>query len=115
MLKLYDYGKIVVAKRVAPAGAATPPGPDTKRRFVPMSTLPYALRRVHADGREEPVGVYPTFGEGWSAGTRAVTVEDREHAYALYRGGRRVARFGFGRLTVGHSAQSVSALLGPVS
>lgn len=80
-----------------------------------MSTLPYALRRVHADGTEVPAGEYPTFEAGWSAGTRAVTVEDREHAYALYRGGRRVARFGFGRLTVGFDAERLPFLLGPVS
>ena len=61
---------------------------------------PYVLRRVRSDGTEEPVGEHPTFEAGWSAGTHAVTVEDREHAYALYHGDRRVARFGFGRLMV---------------
>jgi hypothetical protein len=50
-----------------------------------MTTLPHALRRVHADGREEPVAEYPDFKAGWRAGTRAVTVEDCKHAYALYR------------------------------
>ena len=79
-----------------------------------MTTLPHALRRVHADGTEEPVGRYPTFGAGWSAGTRAVTVEDREHAYALYRDGRRLVRFGFGRLMLSRSAERLPALLGPV-
>jgi hypothetical protein len=67
MQNIYIYGKIMVAKRVAPAGAATPPGPDTKRRFVPMSTLPYVLRRVHAGGREGPVADYPVFEAGWRA------------------------------------------------
>ena len=78
-----------------------------------MSTLPYALRRVHADGSVEPVGEYPTFVEGWSAGTRGVTVEDRQHAYVLYRGGRRLARLGFSRVMVRFDAERVPALLGP--
>jgi hypothetical protein len=62
-----------------------------------MTTLPYALRRVYADGGEEPVSDHPTFGDGWSAGQHAVH-EDRENAYALYRGQRRPARFSSGRL-----------------
>jgi len=62
-----------------------------------MITLPYALRVVYADGREEPVSDHPSFGDGWSAGQRAV-YEDRKNAYALYRGAHRVARFGPGRL-----------------
>jgi hypothetical protein len=43
------------------------------------------------------------------------TVEDREHAYALYRGGRRVARFGFGRLVVRFDAERLPSLVGPVT
>jgi hypothetical protein len=80
-----------------------------------MTTLPYALRRVHADGTEELAGEYPTFREGWGAGTRAVTVEDRENAYALYRDERRIARFGFARLAVSQSAAGLPAHLGPVT
>jgi hypothetical protein len=80
-----------------------------------MTTLPCALWRVHADGTQEHVGEHPTFREGWSAGTRAVTVEDHEHAYALYRGGRRVARFGFGRLVVRFDAERLPAVLGLVA
>ena len=78
---------------------------------------PYVLRRVRSDGTEEPVGDHPTFREGWSAGTRAVTVEDREHAYALYREGRRVARFGFSRLMVRFDAERLPSepLLGAAS
>jgi hypothetical protein len=78
-----------------------------------MTTLPYALWRVHADGTEEHVGEHPTFGEGWSAGTRAVTVEDREHA--LYRAERRVARFGFARLMPRFDAERLPTLFGPVA
>ena len=58
-----------------------------------MGTLPYALRRVHPGGTGETVSEHPTFGEGWSAGQRAVH-GDRENAYALYRGDRRLAGFG---------------------
>jgi len=79
-----------------------------------MSTLQYALRRVYADGGEEPVSDHATFGDGWSAGQRAVH-EDREAAYALYRGNRRLARFGSGRLMQSAAAGHLSALLGAVS
>jgi hypothetical protein len=44
-----------------------------------------------------------------------MTVEDHEHAYALYRGRRRVARFGFGRLVVRFDAERLPAVLGPVA
>jgi hypothetical protein len=80
-----------------------------------MTTLPYALWRVHEDGTDKPVSEHPTFGEGWSAGTCAVTVEDREHAYALYRDGRRVARLGFGRLVVRFDAERLPSLFGPMA
>ena len=76
-----------------------------------MSTLPYALRRVYADGSEEHVNDHATFGEGWSAGQHAVH-EDRENAYALYRGDRRLARFGSGRPMQGADTAHLSALLG---
>ena len=76
-----------------------------------MITLPYALHRVYADGSEEPVSDHATFGDGWSAGQRAVH-EEREVAYALYRADRRVARFGSARLTQGAGAEHLSAILG---
>jgi hypothetical protein len=76
-----------------------------------MITLPYALRRVYAHGREEPVSDHATFADGWSAGQRAV-YEDRENAYALYRGDRRLARFGSGRLMPRAGAGHLSAVLG---
>jgi hypothetical protein len=76
-----------------------------------MTTLPYALRRVYADGGEEPVSDHPTFGDGWSAGQHAVH-EDREKAYALYRGQRRLARFGSARLAQHTGAGYLPALLG---
>jgi len=60
---------------------------------------PFALRRVHQDGTEEPVSKHPSFEYGWAAGQEAVH-EHREAAYALYRGGRRIARFGFNRIAV---------------
>ena len=77
----------------------------------------YALHRVRSDGTEEPVSEHPTFGADWSAGTHAVTVEDREHAYVLYHGDRRVARFGFRRLMVRFDAEGLPSepLLGAKS
>ena len=56
------------------------------------------LFRVRDDGTEEAVSEHPDFESGWQAGTAAVH-EDRENAYSLYRGGRRVARFCHHRLT----------------
>ncbi len=75
-----------------------------------MSTLPYALRRVHPDGAEAPVSEHPTFEDGWSAGQRAVH-ENRDHAYALYRGGRRLAGFGSGRLLPRAAARRPPAII----
>ncbi len=71
----------------------------------------YALRRVYRDGTEEAVGEHPNFGDGWSAGQRAVH-RDREHAYALYRGEQRIARFGFNRLMPRATAGNLDALAG---
>ncbi len=79
-----------------------------------MVTLPYALRRVYADGSEEPVGDYAAFGDGWSAGQRAVH-EDRKNAYALYRGDRRLAGFGSSRLLPRVDAGRPPTILGMVS
>ncbi len=61
-----------------------------------MTTVTHALYRVHPDVSEEPVSEHPTFTEGWEAGTSAVH-HDRDHAYALYRGRTRVARFAHAR------------------
>lgn len=69
----------------------------------------YALRRVHPDGTEEPAGAYPDFDAGWAAGQRAVHA-DRGAAFALYRGERRIARFGFNRLMPRAAAGNLDAL-----
>jgi len=71
----------------------------------------YALRRVYRDGTEEPAGEPATFEEGWVAGQGAVH-RDREHAYALYRGERRIARFGFNRLMPRATGSNLDALAG---
>ena len=71
----------------------------------------YALRRVHPDGSEQPAGAYPDFAEGWAAGQRAVHA-DRGATFALYRGGRRIARFGFNRLMPRAAAGNLDALAG---
>lgn len=75
-----------------------------------MSTLPYALRRVYADGGEEPASDHATFGDGWSAGQHAVH-ENRGNAYALYRGDRCLARFGSGRFMQHAGTGHLSAVL----
>lgn len=62
------------------------------------SRAPFTLVRVHPDGTEEQVSGHQSFEEGWQAGTRAVTVEDKQGAYSLYERGRRVAKFGHARL-----------------
>ncbi len=74
-----------------------------------MNTLPFALRRVHPDGATEPVSTHRDFAEGWSAGTSAVHA-DRDHAYALYRGRTRVARFGHAQSKPRVSASNLDAL-----
>jgi len=61
------------------------------------SAQPYALVRINPDGIDEAVSKHPSFEEGWSAGQSAVA-EDRASAFSLYRGSRRVARFGHSRL-----------------
>ena len=71
----------------------------------------HALRRVHPDGSEEPAGAYPDFAAGWAAGQRAAHA-DRAAAFALYRGERRVARFGFNRLLPRATAGNLDALAG---
>jgi hypothetical protein len=57
----------------------------------------FTLLRVNPDGTQEEVSKHPSFEDGWSAGQSAVA-EDRAHAFSLYRGSRRVARFGHSRL-----------------
>jgi hypothetical protein len=79
-----------------------------------MTTLLYALRRVHADGGEEPVRKHLTFVDGWSVGQSAVH-EDRNNALALYRVQRRLARFGSARLMQHAGTQHLPILLGPGS
>jgi len=77
--------------------------------FVSTATVTHALYRVHPDATEEPVSTHPDFGEGWSAGTSAVHA-DRDHAYALYRGRTRVARFGHARSKPRVSVSNLDAL-----
>jgi hypothetical protein len=75
-----------------------------------MTTVTHALWRVHPDASEEPVSEHPTFTEGWEAGTAAVHA-DRDHAYALYRGRTRVAKFGHARITPHLSAANLDTLV----
>jgi hypothetical protein len=70
-----------------------PPTPDNTPEVLPMTTVTHALYRIHPDASEELVSEHPTVTEGWGAGTSAVHA-DRDHAYALYRGRTRVAKFG---------------------
>jgi hypothetical protein len=73
---------------------------------------PYVLYRVHQDGTEELIGEHSAFESGWKAGTRVVTVEDKENAYSLYDRGRRVAKFGHARLMPRLGAERVSSMVG---
>jgi hypothetical protein len=75
----------------------------------------YVLRRVHPDGGEEHVSEHPDFGSGWSAGTSVVTVEDKQNAYALCQGQRRVAKFGRSRLMPQLNAERASEMAGMLS
>jgi hypothetical protein len=45
----------------------------------------------------EQVGTFASFGEGWAEGQHRTHIEP-EAAFSLYRGGRRIARFGHNRL-----------------
>jgi len=72
-------------------------------------TSPYVLVRVDQEGTEEPVSEHPTFEDGWQAGTSAVHRE-RQDAYSLYRGGRRVARFCHHRIAVSSKSFDWSVL-----
>jgi hypothetical protein len=66
----------------------------------------FTLFRVNPEGTQEEVGKHPSFEDGWSAGQAAVA-EDRESAFSLYRGSRRVARFGHSRLMPRRSADTL--------
>jgi hypothetical protein len=68
------------------------------------------LRRVHLGGNEQPVGAYPDFAAGWAAGQRAVHADRGAPPFALYRGKRRIARFGFNRLMRRAAAGNLDAL-----
>ena len=57
----------------------------------------HTLVRVNADGNEEPVGTFATFEAGWAEGQH-LTHAEPESAFSLYRGKRRIARFGHHRL-----------------
>jgi hypothetical protein len=70
------------------------------------SRAPFTLVRVNPDGSTEPVSEHQSFGDGWSAGQSAVH-QDRDHAYSLYRGERRVAKFGHSRLMPRRSADTL--------
>ena len=81
---------------------------DTMR--IAPRALPFTLYRVNADESMNLVSEHPDFGDGWSAGQRAVHA-DRENAYALCQGSRRVARFGYARVTLRVSAVNLDALV----
>ncbi len=66
----------------------------------------FTLYKVGRDGTMEEVDTFATFEEGWSQGQHMVHTEP-ESAFSLYRGKRRVARFGHHRL----QARDATALL----
>ncbi len=83
---------------------------DTKR--IAPSALPFTLYRVNSDESMELVSEHPDFGSGWSAGTHAVTMEDKDHAYSLYARNRLVAKFAHARLMPRFNAERASEMLG---
>lgn len=74
-----------------------------------MTTLRYALMRVHPDGTTEPVSTFPDFAEGWSAGQSAVHA-DQDHAYRLTANGQTVARFAHARARSRQPVTNLDAL-----
>jgi hypothetical protein len=59
--------------------------------------MTHTLYRIGRDGSRAPVSTHKSLSEGFSAGQAGVHA-DAENAYALYKGERRLARFGFSRL-----------------
>jgi hypothetical protein len=57
----------------------------------------HPLYKIGRDGTREPVSTHKSLSEGFTAGQDLVHA-DAETAYALYKGERRLARFGFSRL-----------------
>ncbi len=98
--------------QTAPASADDTPGTLTHERmcFVSTATVTHALYRVQGDGTEELMYEHPDFGEGWAAGQSAVHA-DRDHAYALYRGRTRVARFAHARARSRQPESNLDALV----
>jgi hypothetical protein len=86
-------------------------GPVDTQRIAPRA-LPFTLFRVNPDESMELVSEHPDFRSGWTAGIHAVTVEDRENAYALYGGQHRVARFAHNRLLPRYSTERAVMMLG---
>jgi hypothetical protein len=80
--------------------------------MITLAQSRFTLYRVHPGGSKELVSEYSTFEEGWRAGTRAVTVLDREGAYTLYRNGVRVAKFAHNRLMPRFSSERAPLMLG---
>ena len=81
----------------------------TRKSLAQAPARTHTLVRVYGDGAEEPVGEHHCFEQGWAAGQHAVHA-DRENAYSLYRGKRRVAKFCHQRLAAKVGAPDWSAL-----
>jgi hypothetical protein len=81
---------------------------------VDKSSVPdvrFVLYRVHGNRAQTFVSEHPSFEEGWSEGQHAVYL-DKEGAYSLYRGDRRVAKFAHSRLMVrGNAVDLISTLV----
>jgi hypothetical protein len=73
---------------MAPARAATLPGPGPRREFfvIRNSVATYVLCRIEDDSSLTPVSQHGDFLSGIAAGGYAVEVEDLDFAYALYAG-----------------------------
>ncbi len=71
----------------------------------------FSLNRVDESGTEEQVGTFASFGEGWAEGQHRTHTEP-EAAFSLYRGKRRIARFGHHRLASNDSTANLDAMVG---
>lgn len=70
----------------------------------------HKLVRVDETGNEEAVATFATFSEGWAEGQH-LTHTEPESAFSLYRGKRRIARFGHNRLASNDATANLDAMV----
>ncbi len=70
----------------------------------------HRLVRVDGNGTMEEVATFATFSEGWAEGQH-LTHTEPESAFSLYRGKRRIARFGHNRLASNDATANLDAMV----